>query len=319
MNFLFNNIFLQHNTGHHPENKKRIECLGNLPQTDLDSGEPHLGLIHSNDYIEKVKEYCASSRPLDADTLTSPESYKAAVYAVGAAIKASETNSFAMVRPPGHHAYPTRGSGFCLFNNMAIAVEKLVRTGKRVAIIDIDGHYGDGTAFCFYKTDRVLFCSLHQYPAFPGNGFCDETGEGAGKGFTVNVPLPAESADDLFLKTLREVFIPVVQQYQPDIVGISAGFDAYRNDPLLNLKVSQNGYYKCGELLGKKFNPLFAVLEGGYNTDGLKGCINNFINGINGKPMHFNEEETLSPVPAIKQFDTRLNILRAHLKDYWKF
>ena len=135
-----------------------------------------------------------------------------------------------------------------MFNNIAIACQKLVNEGKKIAIIDIDGHFGDGTCYYFYNSDKVLYCSIHQYPAFPGKGFCDEIGEGRGKGFSVNVPLPPGSGDDLFLKSISTIIIPIVEQFKPDHIGVSAGFDAYHLDPLLNLNISSNSFFKIGDI-----------------------------------------------------------------------
>lgn len=319
MDIIYNKIFLEHDTGSHPENKNRLLCMGDLKETSLVNGEHYLELIHEKKYIEQVKKHCNLSEPLDADTMTSTGSFNAAAYAAAAAVMASQTNNFAILRPPGHHAYPSRGTGFCLFNNIAIAAQKLVNEGKKVAIIDIDGHYGDGTAYCFYNSDQVLYCSLHQYPAFPGNGYCNEIGEGKGKGRTVNVPLPPGSGDDLFIKAIEEIFIPVTQQFQPDIVGISAGFDAHHSDPLLQLNVSANSFHKAGSLLQHNFKNIFAVLEGGYNIEALPKCLFNFLDGINGKKMMYAEDQTSSDEFITAEYGLRIKALLEHLLPYWKF
>lgn len=318
MELIYNNVFLEHDTGDHPENKKRLNAFRNLKETILENGEKYIKLVHTKEYIEKVKNACKHSQPLDADTLTSVGSFKAAACAVAATVMASQTNNFALVRPPGHHAYASHSSGFCLFNNMAIACQKLINEGKKIAIIDIDGHFGDGTCNYFYNNNQVLYCSLHQYPAFPGTGYCDEIGEGKGKGFTVNIPLPPGSGDDLFFNSISNVIIPVVEQFQPDITGISAGFDAYRLDPLLNLNISTNCFYKTGDLMRNKFKNIFACLEGGYNLEGLPKCIFNFLDGINAKKMKYEEEPTLSNKFIIHEYDSRIEILQKVLSPFWK-
>lgn len=317
MELISNKIFLEHNTGAgHPENRKRLEAFGNLPGTKIESGEPFIELVHTEEYINSVKEACTQGMALDADTKTSPKSFEAAAFAVGAAIQASQTNNFAVVRPPGHHSYPTYGSGFCLFNNIAIATQKLVNEGNRVLILDFDGHLGDGTMNIFYNTNKVLFWSLHQYPAFPGGGFADEIGHGVGKGFSVNVPLPAGSSDDIFMHAL-ETIMPVAEQFAPDVVAVSAGFDAHRLDPLLQLNLSANTFYDTGAILKKNFNRVFAVLEGGYNTEYLPRCARNFMAGMNGDEIYFCEEPTTSNAQVMKEYERRMGILKTSLAPYW--
>jgi acetoin utilization deacetylase AcuC-like enzyme len=309
MDFLYNHIFLSHDTGDHPENRSRLESLGQLTESGIPNGEQYLSLVHSDLHIAQVREACKHSLQLDADTLTSPGSYAAAVHAVGAAIMASETNGFALIRPPGHHAYADHSSGFCLFNNIAVAAQKLVNEGKRVAIMDFDGHYGDGTADIFYSTDKVLYCSLHQFPAYPGKGWLTETGSGAGKGYTVNVPLPPGAADDLFMDAIENVLVPVIRQFNPDVLGISAGFDACIHDPLLQLNVSIGCFHKLGTVLGKEFRNMFALLEGGYNTEALPKCIINFVNGVNQEQIRYKEPETASAQEVIEEYQLRQKLI----------
>jgi acetoin utilization deacetylase AcuC-like enzyme len=316
MKKIYNKIFLEHDTGMHPENKKRLESLGPLPDTEIESGEKYLTLFHTQEYIDLVKEECALRGHLDPDTTVSEKSYEAAIYAVGATIMASKTNDFALVRPPGHHAYPSHSSGFCIFNNIAIATQKLVNEGKRVLIFDFDAHLGDGTVKFFYNTDKVLYWSLHQSPAFPGGGNVDEVGEGKGKGFTINVPLPPGSGDDIYFGAINRL-MPIVEQFKPDTVAVSAGFDAHQHDLLLDLRLSTNAYYKIGKILSR-FKNVFATLEGGYNIVVFPKCVNNFIDGINGKKIKYSERATDSRIIAIDEFEGRINQLEKNLKEYWK-
>jgi acetoin utilization deacetylase AcuC-like enzyme len=321
MDFIYNSIFLTHNPpagNKHPENKSRLECLGKLSETKIESGEPYIELVHSKEHIATVKDACLLEQYLDADTYTSRDSYKAAMYSAGAAIMASECNGFALGRPPGHHAHAGYSSGFCLFNNIAIAVMKLVNEGKRIFILDFDGHLGDGTEDIFYDTEKVFFWSLHQYPAFPGGGYVDETGKGKGLGFTMNVPLPAGSADDIFLHAITNL-MTVAEQFNPDVVAVSAGFDAHINDPLLELNVSESAFYTIGELLTYKFKNIFAVLEGGYNTLALPKCILNFKAGINKIPIPYPSKSTISAQNVRKEYEKRMEELVKNMRNYWKF
>ncbi len=316
MKLIFSEVFLRHETGSHPENKKRLEAFGSLKETQVISGLPYVNLVHPEYHVKVIEEACACADMIDQDTITSQGSFEAAIRAVGAAVMASQTNDFALARPPGHHAYRTRASGFCLFNNIAIAVQKLVNEGKRVFIIDIDGHYGNGTSDIFYTTNKVLYCSLHQYPAFPGNGFVNEIGEGDGKGFNINIPLPPSSGDDLF-RDGCEIIFSIAGMFKPDAVGVSAGFDAHHADPLLNLRLSANSFYWVGQKLRENFPNIFAVLEGGYNTDYLPKCVCNFINGINGDKIAFEEQPASSPEYAIEEYKRRVDKLQKLISEFW--
>jgi acetoin utilization deacetylase AcuC-like enzyme len=317
MEFLYNPIFLTHDTGMHPENMRRLQMFEGLPEAPLVDGAEYLPLVHTHRYIEKVRDACRLSAHLDADTVTSPGSFGAAVYAVGATIRASETGDFALVRPPGHHAYPNMASGFCLFNNVAIAATKLRNEGKRVLIFDFDGHLGDGTSDIFYEDDQVMYWSIHQYPAFPGHGFVDEIGEGKGKGFTVNVPLPPGSGDDIFLDAVNR-FLPIAELFKPDVVAVSAGFDAHQYDLLLQLNVSATGFFKVGQMLAANFPRLFATLEGGYNLEWLRNSAYNFVAGINGQPILYPEKETSSGLRTWEEYEIRANMAVSYLSKYWK-
>jgi acetoin utilization deacetylase AcuC-like enzyme len=320
MDIIFNPIFLEHDTGMHPENRKRLEVLGDLPETDIETGEEYLELVHKPHYIAQIREVCAQGGGhLDPDTIVSQKSYDAAVKAVGATIAASENGGFALVRPPGHHAFPDHSSGFCVFNNIAIAAQKLANEGKRVLIFDFDGHLGDGTVKYFYESDQVMYWSIHQYPAFPGGGTEDEIGEGAGKGYTINVPLPSGSGDDILFNVFdRYHFLDIAKKFNPDVVGISAGFDGHQYDLLLGLRFSMNAYYRLGRLFKETFGNVFATLEGGYNVEYFPKLLYNFIDGINGADMKYEERSTDSMIQVMDEFEGRAAVLEQNLLKIWK-
>lgn len=301
----------------HPENKKRLESLGDLKTSEIPFDETIIEIIHGKSYINQVKKFSADSIPLDGDTHTSPKSYEAAVYAANATVLASENNDIAIVRPPGHHAYPNHASGFCIFNNIAIAAQRLVNQGKRVLIFDFDGHLGDGTSEIFYETDQVMYWSIHQYPAFPGHGSENEIGDKKGKGFTINATLPPGSGDDIF-KDAFLTTLPIAKQFNPDVVAVSAGFDSHQHDLLLDLRFTVDTFYQVGKTLKDNFKNIFATLEGGYNVEELPKCLFNFVDAINGKPQQYSEKQTESSLKVWYEYEMRSNNLLTQLKPYWK-
>jgi len=279
MEILFNSKFLNHNKGSFAEGPYRIEGFQSQVREVDSKGETYVTLVHSKSHLERVRDACMDHKTL-AEVYLTPASFEAACSAVGLSIMAAEQDDFAVVRPPGHHAKSERADGFCLFNNIAIATQKLVNEGKKVFILDIDGHHGDGTQGIFYDSDQVLFCSVHQQYAYPGTGESHETGEGSGKGYTMNFPLPAASGDKELLEVVDKA-IGRAEEFKPDVVGVSAGFDGYIDDRLLELRYTLDGYYQVGKKLAASFEHIFAVLEGGYHMD-IPVCVDHFIRGVNG-------------------------------------
>ncbi|MFP4470160.1 MAG: histone deacetylase family protein [Bacteroidales bacterium] len=292
MKILFNKVFLDHNIGSMFEGSYRLMDFAGYPDVDAD-GEAYLELVHSTDYIDSIKGCCLNSSSI-AEVKLSPASYSAACLGVGLSVKACEQGDLAVIRPPGHHAHRDKASGFCLFNNMAIAAQLLANKGKNVFILDIDGHHGDGTQEIFYESNKVFYCSIHQQNTYPYTGTFMEIGRGEGLGYTLNIPVPENSGESEFLKAVNKA-IQAGLKFGADVVGVSAGFDGYRKDRLLNLNYSLHAFYECGYQLSKAFNDVFAILEGGYHPD-LKECVEMFVNGVNigARPSNIKWDHELS-------------------------
>ncbi|MFO8128747.1 MAG: hypothetical protein R6T99_02460 [Bacteroidales bacterium] len=278
MKVIFNKKFLDHNIASRYEGRYRIDYFSGKYDDVEVNGEKYVPLVHSKGYMKYIKSACMNREKV-ADVQLTPETYEAAKAAVGLSVLAAVDSDFAVVRPPGHHAGKEKTSGFCIYNNLAIAAQYMAGKGKRVLLIDIDGHHGDGTQSIFYDSNKVFFTSIHQMHCFPFTGSPLETGIDKGRGYTVNIPITAGSGDKDFLRALESI-IRRVRDFRPQVVGVSAGFDGYYKDPLLELEYTLEAYYQCGYLLRRSFRNIFAVLEGGYHGD-VPLCIENFVKGIN--------------------------------------
>ena len=299
-------VFSLHTTGRgHPERPARLQAVQEgiersgladalLPLPGRAATAAELERVHPAAYLEALEAQSrAGGGMLDADTVVSAESWRAAITAAGtgiAAIDALSTGAadaaFLAVRPPGHHARPSQGMGFCLLNNVAVAAAELAARGERVLIVDYDAHHGNGTQEIFYDDPRVLYVSFHEWPLYPGTGRHDEIGAGAGEGATVNLPLPAGATGDVYLRALDDVVAPQVDRFAPTWVLISAGFDAHRADPLTGLGLSAGDYAAISERVAEWAEPgrLISFLEGGYSLDALRDSVAASLPTLIGAP-----------------------------------
>lgn len=299
-------FYLKHENEPHPENPGRLTAI----QSKVESSKFYNNLaliqprkatlediarVHDRGYIESVEQSCQNGvRNLDADTVISPDSYQAALLSAGAGLEALDKilegtidNAFCAVRPPGHHAEQNRAMGFCLFNNVGVVARyaQEVKQLDKIFIFDWDVHHGNGTQHSFYKNSSIFYSSTHQYPFYPGTGGSDETGSGDGLGANLNLPMRAYSGDSDYLDAIENKLVPAIQKFNPDLIIISAGFDAHENDPLAQVELSTDCYGKMTQQLLEAAKDvcqgrIISMLEGGYDYSALGDSVQLHIENL---------------------------------------
>jgi len=347
---IFSQGYLLHRTGDsHPESPARLKAImRGIKRSRLLEGErcvliepriaslDELKTVHSSRYIRMIKEFCRrGGRLLDEETGTvvSPESFAVARLAAGGAIKAVDMvmkgklrNAFVISRPPGHHASRDHASGFCIFNNVALAAKHLIDEFllKRILILDVDAHHGDGTQEIFYDTDEVLYISLHEDPSeFPESGFIHEVGKGKGTGYTVNIPLPFGTSDSAYWKAVKSIVIPIIRRYSPRFILVSAGFDGYFRDALSELSLSAYIYLKVFQVMIDSAHifsrdKLVAILEGGYRSRFLRNIIPAIISRMAGVEAKIRDDRPPFNMEAQKMAEKVIEEVRETQSRFWK-
>ncbi len=323
---VYSDEFALHDSPGHPERAERavaamkflksmsfFDDLHIVEPVPVDEGE--ILKVHSGEMVERVKNTVGW---LDPDTYVTKDSYRIAKLAAGGLVKAcdevlngKEENAFAIIRPPGHHATEQRSMGFCLFNNAAIAADFIVRQGKKVLIFDHDVHHGNVTCYIFYDRSDVLYQSIHMSPHYPGTGMVDEVGRGDGEGFTVNAPLSRGVGDGGVERLLDEVMLPVAEQFSPDFIIISAGFDSHHSDELGGLALTVDFYGEMVRKFSSVQRKIVCTLEGGYMLDVLGKGIASEVGVMNHTPVEFDDSS------SGRDADEVVKKLKEELGSYW--
>jgi acetoin utilization deacetylase AcuC-like enzyme len=326
--------FIAHTTGAwHPERPDRltaaragaVEALVEIAKfSPAPADRELLTAVHLPAYIDSIKNFCAAGGgELDPDTVVGRDSWEAALRAAGAGpdavhllLKGEADLAFLPIRPPGHHALQDRAMGFCIFNNIAITAKLLTGMGKRVAIVDWDVHHGNGTQELFLMDRDVLYISLHEFPAYPGSGWMDETGLGPAAGTAVNFPMPTGTGGDVYRASFDRVVVPILSAFQPDWLLVSAGYDAHQADPLAGISLLESDYAAMGGALRGVVasGRTILFLEGGYNLNAVKGSVAATLRGMAGLAVF---EEASRPVSGSRSWKTVDFVVEVQRR-YWQ-
>ncbi len=324
---IYTDLFLKHNKDGHPENKYRLISITNyLKKKNLFKNVLHpdkadeniLKLAHTEELIERVRRFSMYEMNLDLDTYTNKHSFEVSLYAVGALINAVNNIKenrfiFCLVRPPGHHATRDQSMGFCLFNNIAIGAKYARNKGfKRIAILDIDVHHGNGTQDILYEDD-ILFISIHSSRLYPGTGFIDEIGRNEGEGYNVNIPLPPGTDDRNYIYVFENIVENILKQFKPDLILVSAGYDTHYKDPLGNFLLTNYSYYKIFRFLSNY--KVIVSLEGGYNLEAISLAVYTSIKALLNEDVEFEKIQTAGMIK--ESTITLIKNLREILKEYY--